>query len=92
MRPCGAIRVRPKRCWALRAAGGRVTPEALAQFQRVAASTNDPAPWIYQAMAAMQDNNNTQARRFWGEAYARMAPDDPRRDMARRMSAGETMR
>lgn len=76
----------------VRAAGGRVTPEALAQFQRVAASTNDPAPWIYQAMAAMQDNNAAAARRFWGEAYGRMTPDDPRREMARRMSTGETVR
>jgi cytochrome c-type biogenesis protein CcmH len=76
----------------VRVAGGRVTPEALAQFQRVAASTNDPAPWIYQAMAAMQNNNTAEARRFWGEAYVRMTPDDPRREMARRMSAGEAMR
>lgn len=75
----------------VRVAGGRVTPEALAQFQRVAASTNDPAPWIYQAMAAMQNNNAAEARRFWGEAYVRMTPDDPRLEMARRMSAGEAM-
>jgi cytochrome c-type biogenesis protein CcmH len=65
---------------------GRVTPEALAQFQQAAARTNDPAPWIYQAMAAMQDNRATDARHFWSEAYARMRPDDPRREMARRMS------
>ena len=75
----------------VRIASGRVTPEALALFQRVAASTNDPAPWIYQAMAAMQNNQSAEARRFWGEAYARMRSDDPRREMARRMSAGETV-
>lgn len=64
----------------------RVTPEALAQFQQAAARTNDPAPWVYQAMAAMQDGRAADARRFWGEALARMAVDDPRREMARRMS------
>jgi cytochrome c-type biogenesis protein CcmH/NrfG len=65
---------------------GRVTPEALAQFQQVAALTTDPAPWIYQAMAAIQDGRAADARRFWGEALARMSSDDPRREMARRMS------
>jgi cytochrome c-type biogenesis protein CcmH len=75
----------------VRAANGRVSPEALAQFRQAAALTNDPAPWIYQAMAAMQENNTADARRLWGEAYARMAPDDPRREMARRMSSGQTM-
>jgi cytochrome c-type biogenesis protein CcmH len=67
---------------------GRVTPEALQAFRQAGALTNDPAPWIYQAMEAMQSNNDQDARRFWGEALARMSADDPRRDMARRMSAG----
>lgn len=75
----------------VRLADGRVTPEALALFQQVAALTNDPAPWIYQAMAAMQDNRGADARRFWGEAHRRMTLDDPRREMARRMSAGQAM-
>jgi cytochrome c-type biogenesis protein CcmH len=75
----------------VRVANGRVTPEALAQFQQAAALSNEPAPWIYQAMAAMQSNRAADAQRFWGEAYTRMAPDDPRREMARRMSAGETV-
>lgn len=68
---------------------GRVTPEAMALFQQAATLTDDPAPWIYQAMAAMEENRPADARRFWAEAYARMAPEDPRRDMARRMSLGE---
>jgi cytochrome c-type biogenesis protein CcmH/NrfG len=66
---------------------GRVTPEALAAFQQAGALTDDPAPWIYQAMAAMEEGRD--ARPLWGEAYARMNEDDPRREMARRMSAGE---
>jgi hypothetical protein len=39
-------------------------------------------------MAAMEANNETQARSFWGQAYARMDEADPRREMARRMSQG----
>jgi cytochrome c-type biogenesis protein CcmH len=72
----------------VRIADGRVTPEALAQFQQAAPLTNDPAPWIYQAMAAMQDDRTADAQHFWSEAYRRMAPNDPRRDMARQMSSG----
>jgi cytochrome c-type biogenesis protein CcmH len=67
---------------------GRVTPEALALFQQAAQYTDDPAPWIYQAMAAMEANNDAEARQLWGEALSRMAPDDPRREMARQMSGG----
>ncbi|MFT3726331.1 MAG: tetratricopeptide repeat protein [Terricaulis sp.] len=67
---------------------GRVTPEALQAFRQAGTLTNDPAPWIYQAMSAMQSNNEADARRFWGEALTRMSPDDPRREMARRMSTG----
>lgn len=67
---------------------GRVTPEALTLFQESGALTNDPTPWIYQAMAAMEQNNEQDARRLWGEAYTRMPEDDPRREMARRMSTG----
>ncbi len=69
--------------------GGRITPEALALFQQAGALTNDPAPWLYQATAAIQDDRGADARRFWAEALVRMAPDDPRREMARRMSTGE---
>lgn len=68
---------------------GRVTPDAIALFQQAAALTDDPAPWIYQAMAAMEENRQADARRLWSEAYTRMGPDDPRREMARRMSTGE---
>ncbi len=68
--------------------GGRITPEALALFQQAGALTNDPTPWLYQATAAIQEDRGADARRFWAEALARMAPDDPRREMARRMSTG----
>lgn len=67
---------------------GRVTPEALALFERVTPLTEDAAPLIYQAMAAMEANDEAGARNFWGEAYTRMSEDDPRREMARRMSLG----
>ena len=66
--------------------GGRVTPEALALFQRATPLTQDAAPILYQAMAAMQANDNAAARRLWAQAYARMSEDDPRREMARQMS------
>jgi hypothetical protein len=39
-------------------------------------------------MAAMEEGRTADAPRLWGEALARMAPDDPRREMARRMSEG----
>jgi cytochrome c-type biogenesis protein CcmH/NrfG len=68
---------------------GRVTPEALALFQQAGALTNDPTPWIYQAMAAIEENRVADERRFWGEALQRMSPDDPRRAMAERMSRGD---
>lgn len=67
---------------------GRVSPEALALFERAGAAGDDPAPFVYQAMAAMQEDRATDAQRLWGQAYARMAPDDPRRAMAQRMSTG----
>lgn len=67
---------------------GRVTPEALALFQQAGSLTADPTPWIYQAMAAMEAGDEAGARGFWGEALARMQPDDPRREMAARMASG----
>ena len=68
---------------------GPISPEALELFQRASALLpDDPRPWIYQAIAAMEQNREADARRFWGEALTRMAPDDPRREMARRMSTG----
>lgn len=66
----------------------RVSADALRMFQQAGALSNDPAPWIYQAMAAMQDGRDADARRFWGEALARMSPDDPRRQMAREFVQG----
>lgn len=73
---------------ALVAIEGRVSPEAIALFQQAAARSDDPAPWIYQAMAAMERDDAAGARRLWREALQRMAPDDPRREMAQRMSQG----
>jgi cytochrome c-type biogenesis protein CcmH len=69
---------------------GVVSPEALALFQRVTAQSEDPAPWIYQAMAAMQDGRDADVRRLWGEALQRMAADDPRRAMAAQFASGAT--
>ncbi len=68
---------------------GRVTPEAQAYFAQAAERTDDPAPWLYQAMAAMQENRQDDARRFWREALARMGPEDPRRAMAERFARGQ---
>jgi cytochrome c-type biogenesis protein CcmH len=71
---------------------GRVTPDALALFRQVSAVSDDPAPWIYQAWAAMEARQDADARRFWGEALRRMAPDDPRRQMAQEMASGRGVR
>lgn len=68
--------------------GGHVTPETLALFQQASELTDDPAPWIYQAMAAMESGRDADARRLWREALTRMAPTDPRREMAQRMARG----
>jgi cytochrome c-type biogenesis protein CcmH len=65
-----------------------VTPEALVLFQQAGALTNDPTPWIYQAMSAMEQGDEPGARNMWREALARMQPDDPRREMAARMASG----
>lgn len=77
---------------ALTAIAGMVSPEAIAAFQQAAALDDaDPTPWLYQAMAAMEAGDGPAAQRLWGEAYRRMSEDDPRREMALRMSqtAGE---
>lgn len=68
--------------------GGAITSEALQAFRQAGALTADPAPWIYQAMGALQANDAASARHFWAEALSRMQSDDPRREMARRLSAG----
>jgi len=68
--------------------GGPITPDALALFERAGAAMTEPTPWIYQAVAAMEQGRERDARRLWGEALTRMSPDDPRREMARRMSTG----
>ena len=66
---------------------GAPSPQALALFQRAGEVSDDPAPWIYQAWAAMEAGQGDQARRFWREALERMAPDDPRRPMAQQMAS-----
>lgn len=68
---------------------GRFTPESLAMFEQASALTDEPTPWIYRAMAAMEQENGADAQRMWREALARMSPDDPRRDMARRFASGQ---
>lgn len=68
---------------------GAFTPEALAMFQQAGEISNDPAPWLYQAMAAMEQGQHAEARRLWGEALSRMGPDDPRREMASRFASGQ---
>ena len=70
--------------------GGVVSPEALAAFQQAASLDDaDPTPWLYQAIAAMETDDAPEAQRLWGEAYRRMPPEDPRREMALRFSRGE---
>lgn len=64
---------------------GRVTPQALDLFRRAGALSDDPAPWLYQAMAAMELGED--ARPFWREALSRMDADDPRRQMVREQLA-----
>jgi cytochrome c-type biogenesis protein CcmH/NrfG len=68
---------------------GRVSPEALDLFQRASATVDDPAPWMYQAMAAMQ--SGADATPFWREALARASDEDPRRAMLQRMASGEAL-
>ncbi|MGE0595442.1 MAG: tetratricopeptide repeat protein [Hyphomonadaceae bacterium] len=65
----------------------RLTPDAVAMFERAAAAdAADPTPWIYLATAAMEEDRAADASRLWGEALARMDEDDPRRSMAQRMT------
>jgi cytochrome c-type biogenesis protein CcmH/NrfG len=71
---------------------GRITPEALALFEQAGALTDDPIPWLYQAWGAMESERDADARRFWGEALRRMAPDDPRRAMAEQFATGRDVR
>jgi len=71
------------------AVAGAFTPEALAMFQQAAELSDDPTPWLYQAMAAMEQERSADAQRLWGEALSRMSADDPRREMARRFASGQ---
>lgn len=67
---------------------GRVTPEALRLFEQAGALSDDPVPWVYQAMAAMQAGEEAEAAGHWAQALARMGPDDPRRAMAEHFASG----
>ena len=68
---------------------GRVSPDALRVFEAASlADTTDPTPWLYQAMAAMQQSRGADAQRLFHEATKRMAPDDPRRAMDAQFAAG----
>ncbi|MES1157216.1 MAG: tetratricopeptide repeat protein [Alphaproteobacteria bacterium] len=68
---------------------GRVSPEALRLFEAAARADNaDPTPWLYQAMAAMQQSHDADARRLFQEALKRMAPNDPRRAMEAQFRGG----
>jgi cytochrome c-type biogenesis protein CcmH len=67
---------------------GRFTPDVLALFEQAATLSNDPAPWLYRAMAAMEQGRSADARLLWREALTRMDSDDPRRQMAQRFAAG----
>ena len=68
---------------------GRFTPESLAMLEQASALTDEPTPWIYRAMAAMEQENAADTGRLWGEALARMSADDPRREMALRFASGQ---
>ncbi|MGE3302383.1 MAG: hypothetical protein AB7M12_04660 [Hyphomonadaceae bacterium] len=64
---------------------GAVGPAALDLFRRAAAiDPADPAPWLYQALAATQAGD-ARARTLWAEVLQRLPPDDPRRAMAQAM-------
>jgi len=68
---------------------GRFTPEAIAMLQQATELSDDPTPWLYQVMAAVEQGREADARRLSNEALARMAPDDPRREMARHFASGQ---
>lgn len=74
---------------AMVAIDGRFTPESLAMFEQASSLTDEPTPWIYRAMAAMEEDDGANAQRMWGEALSRMSADDPRREMARRFASGQ---
>jgi cytochrome c-type biogenesis protein CcmH len=67
---------------------GRVTPEAQAVFLQAGERSADPAPWIYLAMAAMEQSDAEAARAHWRQALSRMPPDDPRRAMVLQQIGG----
>ena len=65
---------------------GVVSPASLDLFRRAAVlAPEDPAPWLYQAMAASQEGRPAEAAPLWREVLKRLPPDDPRRAMAETM-------
>ena len=65
--------------------GSRTPPEALALFEQAAALTDDPAPLIYQGIAAVEQGRANDARSHFDEALSRMSADDPRRAVVSEM-------
>jgi cytochrome c-type biogenesis protein CcmH len=66
--------------------GGVVSPASMAIFKRAAElAPKEPAPWLYQAMAATQGGQPSEAAALWREVQKRLAPDDPRRAMVETM-------
>jgi cytochrome c-type biogenesis protein CcmH len=67
---------------------GAIGPEALALFQAAAMSApKDPTPWLYQALAATQEQRWSDALKLWPEVEKRLAPEDPRHAMVAAMIA-----
>jgi cytochrome c-type biogenesis protein CcmH len=66
--------------------GGIVSPASMELFKRAAeVAPNEPAPWLYQAMAATQEGRRADAVALWREVQKRLPPDDPRRAMVETM-------
>lgn len=67
---------------------GAITPQTLALFQAAAMTApKDPTPWLYQALAATQEQRWDDALKLWPEVEKRLAPDDPRHAMVAMMMA-----
>jgi len=67
---------------------GAISPEALALFEAAAVSApKDPTPWLYQALAATQEQRWADALKLWPEVEKRLAPEDPRHAMVASMIA-----
>ena len=76
----------------VRIANGQVTPEALSLFQRAGAISNEPTPWIYQTLAAVQNRHSEDAQHACAEAVARGAPAEMCRELINGANAGNETR